>query len=73
MPIDEGDGMATVNLGNPDQSVADKLAKRTASDPESDPETGADLGAGPGAGLVTGENLGGAKNIQETAEAARTN
>jgi Mn-containing catalase len=49
MPIDGGDGLATVGLDQDDQAVATKLAKRTMSDPASDPLTGADLGAGPGA------------------------
>src|SRR3978361_659644 len=44
MPIDSGDGTATVALAKTDKAVADKLAKRTASDPTSNPETGVDLG-----------------------------
>jgi Mn-containing catalase len=70
MPIDSGDGTATVALAKTDKAVADKLSKRTASDPTSNPETGFDLGAGPGAGLVTGEDLGGAKDIKDAAKMA---
>jgi Mn-containing catalase len=71
MPIDEGDGTASVKLTKDDQAVADKLAARTASDPSSDPETGVDLGAGPGAGLITGEDLGGAKDIADATAMAK--
>lgn len=70
MPIDDGDGTATVGLSKSDAAVAEKLAKRTASDPTSDPETGVDLGAGPGAGLITGEDLGGAKDVKDAAKMA---
>ena len=65
MPIDGGDGTATVGLSKDDVAVAKKLALRTASNTSEDPETGVDLGAGPGAGLITGENLGGASDIKD--------
>ena len=71
LPLDDGDGTASVKLDKGAQSAVTALAKRTKSDPGSDPETGADLGAGPGAGLVTGEDKGGAKDIQEAAKTAR--
>lgn len=70
MPIDDGDGSATVSLDASDQAAADKLAARTASDPSSDPDTGVDLGAGPGAGLITGEDLGGAEDITDATRMA---
>jgi Mn-containing catalase len=64
LPIDGGDGTASVMLGEADaKSVAD-LAARTMSDSSSDPDTGVDLGAGPGAGKITGEDMGGAEDIQ---------
>jgi Mn-containing catalase len=50
MPIDGGDGLATVKLDADDRSVLDEMMARNASDPTADPITGADLGAGPGAG-----------------------
>ena len=53
MPIDSGDGTASVDLDRADEAVAAKLAGRTQSDPSSNPKTGVDLGAGLGAGLVT--------------------
>jgi Mn-containing catalase len=34
------------------------------SDPTNDPTTGADLGAGPGAGLMTGEDMGSARDVR---------
>ena len=71
LPMDDGDGSASVKLAKRGESAATALAKRTESDPASDPETGADLGAGPGAGLVTGEDKGGAKDIQAAAKEAR--
>ncbi|WP_420136500.1 manganese catalase family protein [Sphingomonas sp.] len=64
MPIDGGDGLATVGLDSADQAVATKMAKRTMSDPTSDPVTGADLGAGPGAGRTSSGDKGGAPDIQ---------
>ena len=70
MAMDGGDGTASVKLDPSTAKVAKKLAVRTLSDPAVDPQTGADLGAGPGAGLITGENMGGAKDIKEAAELA---
>ncbi len=63
MPVDGGDGMATVKLDSKDKRVAAKMADRTMSDPSSDPTTGADLGAGPGAGRTKRGDLGGAADI----------
>jgi Mn-containing catalase len=71
IPMDGGDGTASVKLDKAAASVVAKLAKRTQSDPKSDPATGADLGAGPGAGLITGDDKGGAKDIQSAADEAR--
>ena len=55
MPIDGGDGTASVKLTAADKKQAVAAAKRTMSDPSSNPTTGADLGAGPGAGASKGE------------------
>ena len=52
LPLDGGDGFASVKLKGPEKKAVDALAKRTMSDPDSDPQTGAALGAGPGAGAV---------------------
>lgn len=62
MPVDGGDGMASVTLGTDDKKVAAAMAKRTKSDPTSDPTTGADLGAGPGAGRTKNGDMGGASD-----------
>ncbi|WBO21569.1 manganese catalase family protein [Sphingomonas abietis] len=70
MPIDDGDGTASVKLSAADEAVATKLALRTASDRSTDPETGVDLGAGPGAGLISGEDMGAAKDIGEAIKMA---
>ena len=53
IPLDGGDGMATVKLKAAEKKAVQALAERTQSDPESNPMTGADLGAGPGAGSTT--------------------
>jgi Mn-containing catalase len=53
LPLDGGDGTATVKLAAKDKKVAVAAAKRLASDASSNPITGADLGAGPGAGTTT--------------------
>lgn len=50
MPIDGGDGSASVKLSSDDAAALQQLAARGMSDPSLDPTTGADLGAGPGAG-----------------------
>jgi Mn-containing catalase len=50
MPIDGGDGLATVQLQSDQRAALDQMMARNQSDPSADPVTGADLGAGPGAG-----------------------
>ncbi|ATY30989.1 manganese catalase family protein [Sphingomonas psychrotolerans] len=50
MPIDDGDGTATVVLGKEDKAALTQLMLRGESATDKDPTTGADLGAGPGAG-----------------------
>ena len=71
MPMDGGDGTASVKLNKAAQGAVTRLTERTKSDASTDPETGADLGAGPGAGLITGDDKGGAKDIQAAADEAR--
>ena len=70
LPVDGGDGTATVNLSKDDAAVAKALAKRNLSDPSSSPVTGVDLGAGPGAGKTSDEDLGGAADMDEAAKMA---
>lgn len=53
LPVDGGDGKASVTLTKKEASDLKAMAKRTLSNPASDPITGADLGAGPGAGKTT--------------------
>ena len=50
LPLDGGDGTATVKLKAHEKKAVAQLAERTMSNPKSDPLTGADLGAGPGSG-----------------------
>ena len=59
MPVDGGDGTASVKLGAQDRKLVAQMAQRTLSDPASDPTTGADLGAGPGAGRTKEGDKGG--------------
>jgi len=65
IPLDGGDGQASVSLG--DQQMADYAAMtgRLQSDPTLSPVTGADLGAGPGAGKLSDEDLGGAADMTD--------
>src|SRR3954468_9148815 len=49
LPVDGGDGTATVGLDQTQLKTAAALSARTLSDPAASPVTGADLGAGPGA------------------------
>jgi Mn-containing catalase len=53
IPLDGGDGMASVSLNKDERKAVGAMAKRTKSDQDSDPLTGADLVAGPGAGSTT--------------------
>lgn len=73
MPIDGGDGTASVVLSSGDEAVLAKLAARTMSDPTGNPVTGVDLGAGPGAGRTTDEDMGGADDIHEAPAIAEAN
>ncbi|WP_136163442.1 manganese catalase family protein [Sphingomonas flavalba] len=70
IPLDGGNGLATVKLGKDDKAVVAALAARTASDASANPTTGADLGAGPGAGRMSDEDMGGAKDMPEAAAMA---
>jgi Mn-containing catalase len=72
MPIDGGDGFASVDLSPQEKKTLKKLAARTLSNPAVDPETGVDLGAGPGAGRTTERDFGGAKDIQDAAKQAKS-
>jgi Mn-containing catalase len=54
IPLDGGDGTATVRLKGREAKDAAAAAARTASDPTRNPTTGTDLGAGPGAGKTKG-------------------
>jgi Mn-containing catalase len=65
MPVDGGDGMASIKLNAKDRKAVVSMAERTMSDPSSDPTTGADLGAGPGAGRTKRGDMGGAADIQQ--------
>jgi Mn-containing catalase len=71
MPIDGGDGLASVALDKTDAATVEALAARTMSNPASDPTTGVDLGAGPGAGRISQDDLGGAADIQDAANMAK--
>jgi Mn-containing catalase len=53
LPLDGGDGLASVKLKAAEKQAVKALAKRTLSDVASNPLTGADLGAGPGSGTTT--------------------
>lgn len=70
MPIDGGDGLATVDLNKTDAQTVAALAARTMSDPSTDPTTGADLGAGPGAGRTSEGDLGGAADMKDAKKMA---
>ncbi|MET4636592.1 manganese catalase family protein [Kaistia defluvii] len=63
MPVDGGEGVATVELSASDKKAASQLAGRTQSDTDTNPTTGADLGAGPGAGRTKNGDMGGVDRI----------
>jgi Mn-containing catalase len=70
LPLDGGDGDASVGLDKAQKAASKALAKRTVSDTAANPATGADLGAGPGAGKTTDEDLGGAKDMKDAKKMA---
>jgi Mn-containing catalase len=70
MPIDGGDGTASVKLDASDMAAVTRTMTRTQSDPSSNPVTGVDLGAGPGAGRTTDIDQGGAADIVEATKTA---
>ncbi|MBV9569934.1 MAG: manganese catalase family protein [Alphaproteobacteria bacterium] len=72
MSIDGGDGQASVELASDELETLQQLAARTKSNADDDPETGVDLGAGPGAGRITDRDCGGAADIQDAADQAKT-
>lgn len=50
IPVDGGDGLATVMMPAESMQTHGEMAERLRSDSSTNPTTGADLGAGPGAG-----------------------
>lgn len=70
IPMDGGDGTASVGLGKEDLAVMKQLAVRTMSVPGADPMTGADLGAGKGAGRTAKGDMGGAKDAADASAIA---
>jgi Mn-containing catalase len=70
IPLDGGDGTASVKLSRADMKVAGQMAARLQSDPNASPTTGADLGAGPGAGRTSDEDMGGAADMAEAKKMA---
>lgn len=71
LPLDGGDGTASVGLTKAQEASLDALKARLASDPSKSPVTGADLGAGPGAGRLSDEDMGGAADVSEAAKMAK--
>lgn len=65
LPVDGGDGLPSVGLGEDELEAATIMAERLKSDPAANPTTGADLGAGPGAGRMSDEDLGMASDMEE--------
>jgi Mn-containing catalase len=73
LPLDGGDGTASVGLTKAQEASLAALKSRLASDPSKSPVTGADLGAGPGSGRMSDEDMGGANDIEQAAEIAKAN
>lgn len=72
LPVDgQSDGVPSIDLPAEQLDDLEQMTLRLASSP-SDPLTGAELGAGPGAGLTGKGDKGGAADIQEAVEQARS-
>ncbi len=65
LPVDGGDGQASVQLGERDMQDYSAMTARLQSDPNASPVTGADLGGGPGAGRLSDEDMGGASDMDD--------
>jgi Mn-containing catalase len=65
LPLDGGDGQASIDLPEADKEVSGLMLQRLQSDPTAQPLTGAELGAGVGAGKVEGDDLGGAADVND--------
>lgn len=72
LPLDGGDGIASVKMPDDDREEAGAMMARLKSDTSSSPVTGADLGAGPGAGRTTDEDFGGARDMEEALQMAQS-
>lgn len=73
LPVDGGDGAASVALDPHAMQSLSAMSARLKSDPASHPHTGADLGAGPGAGKTTDEDLGGAGDMDQARRMGQDN
>ena len=73
IPMDDGDGDASVKLDKEATAAMAKLAARTMSSPKADPMTGADLGAGAGAGRTSKGDFGGAEDAKDASRQAEVN
>lgn len=71
LPVDGGDGFASVKLSTAETKDAGAMIQRLQSDPSASPVTGVDLGAGPGAGKTTDEDFGGASDMKEAEQMAQ--
>ena len=70
LPVDGGDGQASVELDATQAETGAVMKARLASNLALDPVTGVELGAGPGAGRVQDRDLGGAHDIEEARQMA---
>ena len=65
IPLDGGDGQASVQLDEQAMEDFAAMTGRLKSDPNDSPVTGADLGGGPGAGKLSDEDQGGAADMAD--------
>jgi Mn-containing catalase len=72
LPLDGGDGQASVQLDERDMEDFAAMTGRLASDPNASPTTGADLGGAPGAGRLSDEDMGGAADMTEAKAMSRS-
>ena len=70
VPVDGGDGLASVKLSKHETKDAELMVARLQSDTATSPVTGADLGAGPGAGKTSEEDFGGAADMDDAKKMA---
>lgn len=72
LPLDGGEGLPSVGMSEDELAVTDAMKTRLQSSMEESPMTGTELGAGPGAGRVGDQDFGGAADMEDAKDMAKS-